>query len=162
MNLTELQNSLSPPSSKNVADLSNSNDYRTSNPLELFGRIEYCVIDVIGHRLGIKPELELIQADSIRLVIYAAIYGQIKAVLENTLEQNIDDIRSAAGMEIIRKRIHARTNKIRELAQNEAGRIDSNIFLERLGAAMADEELQLLISKVINVEATPETIQEVS
>lgn len=130
-----------------------------SLPLQqLHGRVEYGVINVIGHRLGLKRQLENIQTAAIRTTIQVAILGQVDTE-SKAGRVGIDDIQ--ASIILIRRIIIAQSNELYMKVLTEAGLIDSKTFQEQLQAAVADEELGQVILKILQGQRAEATNQEV-
>lgn len=124
---------------------------------EASGRIEYGVIDVIGHRLGIKTQLEHIQAAAVRKTIKNVINQEVKAAIENR-KLNVDDIREST--ELIRGMItaHAETTTFKTIVRIDIG-VDWEDFKKELEAATVDD---LLVQAIANIlHGREETTQEV-
>lgn len=161
MNLTQDQTSPFRPSSKNLADLSRMgiDSYRASTHQEVAGRIEYSVIDVIGHRLGMKVQLEHIQAMAVRKTIKNLINEQVNVAIKSR-KANADDIRGTT--ELIRRMImtYAETTNFKTMVRVDIG-IAWETFKKELEEATVGDLFVQIISNVLHGKAVEETIQEV-
>lgn len=123
---------------------------------EASGRIEYGIIHVIGHRLGMKIHFEHTRAAALRKTIRNVIDEQINVAFKT----NVDDIREST--ELVRRMImaHAETATVKMIVRIDVG-VDWETFKKELEAAVVDDLLVQAISNVLHGREVEGTIQEV-